>query len=162
MTIKVGDKLPEATLQRMGANGPEDVSLSTFTKGKKVVIFSVPAAYSGTCTNAHVPSFMRTYDQFRAKGVSNVICISGNDAFVMDAWGKSTGAAAKGLVFLGDPSGAYARATGLNVTVPAIGFYDRIKRNAMYVEDGVVKVLNFEEKPGVCDMTGGETLLEQI
>ncbi|WP_284163860.1 peroxiredoxin [Frigidibacter sp. SD6-1] len=162
MAISVGDRLPEATLARMGENGPEQVQLGEKLKGRKVVIFGLPGAYTGTCTTAHVPSFIRTRDGFGAKGVDEVICLSVNDPFVMKAWGEATGATAAGITMLGDVSSEFTKAVGLNFSNPAIGFHDRSKRYALYAEDGVVKVLHLEENPGVCDISGGEAMLAAI
>lgn len=162
MTIQQGDTLPEAELISMGENGPETVSLGEITKGRKVVIFGLPGAYTGTCTTAHVPSFIRTKDQFDAKGVDEIICFSVNDPFVMAAWGESTGATAAGLRLLADPAADFTKALGMNFTAPPVGFYDRSKRHAMYVEDGVVRVLHVDENPGQCTVTAGEGLLEAI
>ena len=162
MTISTGDTLPDATLLRIGADGPEEVQLSSLTKGRKVAIFGLPGAYTGTCTSAHVPSFIRTIDQFKAKGVADVICISVNDPFVMAAWGKSTGADDAGIVMLGDAAAEFTKAIGMNFTAPPVGFHDRSKRYSMLVEDGVVTALNPEASPGECDISAGETLLEQV
>ena len=162
MTISTGDKLPEATLARMGSEGPETVALSSLVSGRKVVIFGLPGAYTGTCTSAHVPSFMRTKADFDAKGVDEIICVSVNDPFVMDAWGKSTGAADAGLTFLGDASGEMTKAMGLDFDAPPAGLYGRSKRYALYAEDGEVKVLHLEENPGVCETSGGEALRDAI
>ena len=100
MTIAVGDRLPEATLVRIGEKGPEAVSMADKVKGRKVAIFAVPGAFTPTCHSAHVPSFIRTKDQFAAKGVDEIICVSVNDPFVMKAWGEATGATAAGLTML--------------------------------------------------------------
>ena len=162
MTISVGDTLPDANLLRMGAEGPEGVALSSLTKGRKVVIFGLPGAYTGTCTSAHVPSFMRTKGDFDAKGVDEIICVSVNDPFVMDAWGKSTGAADAGLTFLGDAASELTNAIGMTFDAPPAGLHARSKRYALYAEDGVVKVLHAEENPGVCETSGGEALLAAI
>lgn len=162
MTIKVGDKLPDATLLRMGADGPEGVSLASLTAGRKVAIFALPGAYTGTCTTAHVPSFMRTKPEFDAKGVDEVICISVNDPFVMGAWGESTGATAAGITMLGDSEAAFTKAIGMDFTAPPAGLIDRSKRYALYAEDGIVKVLNQEENPGQCEISAGESLLSAI
>lgn len=162
MTIQVGDTLPDATLMMMGAEGPASVSLSEKLKGRKVAIFALPGAYTGTCTTAHVPSFIRTRDDFAAKGADEVICISVNDPFVMGAWGESTGATAAGITMLGDPQSEFTKAIGMDFTAPPAGLIARSKRFAMYVEDGVVKVLQAEENPGVCDISGGEALLAAI
>ena len=162
MTISVGDTLPDATLLRIGADGPEGVALSSLTKGRKVIIFGLPGAYTGTCTASHVPSFMRTKDGFAAKGVEEIICVSVNDPFVMAAWGDSTGGAAAGLTFLGDAAAEMTKAVGMDFDAPPVGFISRSKRYAMYVVDGVVKVLHAEESPGVCESSGGEAMLEAI
>lgn len=162
MTISVGDTLPDASLLVIGEDGPEAVQLSTKTAGRKVVIFGLPGAYTGTCTSAHVPSFIRTKDGFDEKGVDEIICVSVNDPFVMAAWGGSTGATEAGITMLADAGAEFTRAMGLNFTAPPVGFYDRSRRYALYAEDGVVKQFNVEEGPGVCEVSAGETLLGQI
>lgn len=162
MTISVGDTLPDALLLQMGPNGAEAVSLAAKLKGRKVVIFGLPGAYTGTCTTSHVPSFMRTKPKFDAKGVDEIICIAVNDPFVMKAWGESTGATAAGLTFLGDPASDFTRKVGMELNVPHLGFIDRLKRFSLYAEDGVVKVFNHGQETGACEISGGETLLAQI
>ena len=162
MTVTVGDVLPGATLLVLGDNGPEAVSLGAKMKGRKVVIFAVPGAYTGVCTTAHVPSFIRTKDKFAAKGVDEIICVSVNDPFVLKAWGESTGAAAAGIAILGDADAAFTKAIGLDFTAPPAGLIDRSKRYALYAEDGVVKVIQVEDSPGQCTISGGEALLEAI
>lgn len=162
MTVKAGDKLPEVTLLRMGENGPEQVALADKLKGRKVVIFGLPAAYSRTCDGMHLPSFIRTKDQFTAKGVDEIICISVNDPFVMGAWGKSSGASEAGIAMLGDAASEFTKAIGMNYSVPAIGFYDRAKRYAMLVEDGVVTYVQTETDERACDLSTGERFLEKI
>lgn len=162
MTISVGDTLPDATLLRIGAEGPESVSLSSLTAGRKVVLFALPGAFTGTCTTAHVPSFMRTKDQFEAKGVDEIICLSVNDPFVMAAWGDATGATEAGLTLLGDAESTFTKAMGMNFSAGPVGFVDRSQRYSLYAEDGVIKVLNAGDKPGECEISAGETLLDQI
>jgi glutaredoxin/glutathione-dependent peroxiredoxin len=162
MTISVGDKLPGSTVLQMGANGPEVVDMSAKLKGRKVVIFGLPGAFTGTCTTAHVPSFMRTSAKFAAKGVDEIICLSVNDPFVMHAWGESTGAAAMGISMLGDAQSEFTMAIGMNFTAPPAGLIDRSKRYALYAVDGVVKVLHLEENAGACEISGGEALLAAI
>jgi len=161
MTISTGDTLPDATLLQIGNEGPEQVALRDRLKGRKVVIFGLPGAYTGTCTTAHVPSFIRTRDGFAAKGVDEVICVSVNDPHVMMAWGESTGATAAGITMLADADASYTKAIDMAFTVPVAGFFDRSKRYALYAEDGVVKVLNVEIERG-CAISGGEALLEAI
>jgi cytochrome c peroxidase len=162
MTISVGSTLPDATLLQMGANGPEGVSMAAKLKGRKVVIFGLPGAYTGTCSTAHVPSFMRTKDKLMAKGVDEVICVAVNDPFVMKAWGEATGAAAAGITMLGDAESAFTTAAGMNFSAAPVGFVNRSKRYSLLAEDGVVKVLNVEDSPGTCEISAGETLLGQI
>jgi glutaredoxin/glutathione-dependent peroxiredoxin len=162
MTISVGSKLPDATLLQMGANGPEGVSMASKLAGRKVVIFGLPGAYTGTCSTAHVPSFMRVKDKLMAKGVDEILCVSVNDPFVMKAWGDATGAAAAGITMLGDAESAFTTAVGMNFSAGPVGFVNRSKRYSLLAEDGVVKVLNLEESPGACEISAGETLLGQI
>ncbi len=159
MTLATGDTLPEATLSRMGAEGPEQVELSSLTQGRKVVIFAVPGAFTPTCHSAHVPSFIRTKADFEAKGVNEIVCISVNDPFVLKAWGEATGATEAGLTLLADGTGAYTKAVGMDFDAPPVGLMGRSKRYAMLVEDGKVSLLHVEEGPGVCEVSAGEALL---
>ncbi|MCL1629816.1 MULTISPECIES: peroxiredoxin [Roseinatronobacter] len=162
MTITTGDTLPEASFSRIGAEGPEQVALSDLTKGRKVVIFAVPGAFTPTCHSAHVPSFIRTKDDLAAKGVEEIICLSVNDPFVMKAWGEATGATDAGLTLLSDGTGAFTAEIGMNFDAPPVGLMGRSKRYAMLVEDGVVKLLHAEESPGTCEISGGEALLAAL
>lgn len=162
MTISVGDTLPDAQLLRIGADGPEAVSLSELIADKTAVVFGLPGAFTRTCTAAHVPSFIRTKDQFAEKGVDTIICVAVNDPFVMDAWAKDTGADAAGLHMLGDGDGAFTKGIGMDFTAPPVGFHGRSKRYSMLVENGVVKVLHEEESPGACEISAGETLLAEV
>ncbi|WP_299620284.1 peroxiredoxin [uncultured Tateyamaria sp.] len=162
MAISQGDTLPDATLVQMGADGPAPVQLSDKTKGRKVVIFAVPGAFTPTCHSAHVPSFIRTKDQFDAKGVDEIICVSVNDPFVMKAWGEATGATEAGITMLGDAESAFTTAIGMDFSAPPAGLMARSKRYAMLVEDGKVTLLQEEESPGVCEVSGGEGLLASM
>lgn len=162
MVISTGEKLPDATLVRMGNDGPESVALADLLKGRKVVIFAVPGAFTPTCHSAHVPSFIRTKDQFAAKGVDEIICISVNDPFVMKAWGEATGANSAGITMLGDPDSSFTKAIGMEFDAPPAGLMARSKRYAMVVDDGTVTVFQAEESPGVCEVSGGEALLEAV
>lgn len=159
MTIKVGDTLPNATLLRMGEEGPEKVTLSEKIEGRKVVVFGLPGAYTGTCSTAHVPSFMVTYDDFKAKGVDEIICVAVNDPFVMQAWGESTRATETGITMLADAESEFTTAIGMNFSAPPVGLVNRSKRYSMLVENGVVSILNEELSPGECEISAGETLL---
>ena len=162
MPITVGDTLPGSTLLKMGENGAELVDLGERLKGRKVVIFGLPGAFTGVCTTAHVPSFIRTKPEFDAKGVDEIICISVNDPFVIKAWTDATGAEAAGLTTLADAESAFTTAIGMNFSAPPVGFVNRSKRYSLYAEDGVVKAINLEETPGACEISAGETLLTQI
>lgn len=162
MVISVGDKLPGATLLTMGANGPEQVDLGTKLKDRKVVIFGLPGAFTGICTTAHVPSFIRTRPGFDAKGVDEVICITVNDPFVVKAWSDATGAEKAGIVTLADAESTFTTAIGMNFSAPAAGFVNRSMRYSLYAEDGVVKLLNPEVVRGACEISAGETLLAQL
>ncbi len=159
MTISQGATLPDATLVQLGDNGPEAVSMADKTKGRKVVIFAVPGAFTPTCHSAHVPSFVRTKDQFDAKGVDEIICVSVNDPFVMKAWGEATGATAAGLTMLSDAQSEFTKAIGMDFDAPPAGLIARSKRYAMLVEDGTVSLLHEEENPGACEVSAGEGLL---
>jgi len=162
MAISQGDTLPDATLVYMGDEGPATVALSDKTKGRKVVIFALPGAYTGVCSTAHVPSFIRTKDQFTAKGVDEIICISVNDPFVLKAWSDATGAGEAGITMLGDADAAFTKAMGRDFTAPPAGLINRSKRYAMVVEDGTVTLLQEDENPGVCDVSAGEGMLDAM
>jgi peroxiredoxin len=161
MTIAIGTKLPDATLLQMGANGAEGVKLADRLKGRKVVIFGLPGAYTGTCSTAHVPSFIRTSGAFAEKGVDEIICVSVNDPFVMKAWGEATGATAAGITMLGDADASFTKAIGMTFDVPPLGFFARSKRYSALVEDGVVTQFNPETGTG-CEISAGEHLLSQL
>ncbi len=146
---------------QMGANGAEGVALADRLKGRKVAIFGLPGAYTGTCSTAHVPSFIRTAKGFAEKGVDEIICVSVNDPFVMKAWGEVTGATAAGITMLGDADASFTKAIGMTFDVPPLGFFARSKRYSALVEDGVVTQFNPETGPG-CEISAGEHLLSQL
>ncbi|MEP2027365.1 MAG: peroxiredoxin [Paracoccaceae bacterium] len=162
MAISQGDQLPPATMVQLGAEGPEQVNLADKLSDRKVIIFAVPGAYTPTCHSAHVPSFIRTIDQFDAKGVDEVICVSVNDPFVMKAWGEATGATEAGITMLADAESEFTTAIGMNFDAPPAGLMARSKRYAMLVENGAVMLLQQEESPGVCEVSGGEALLASM
>ena len=162
MTISVGDKLPDAMLVKMGEDGPEQISVSSLTEGRTVVLFAVPGAYTGVCTTAHVPSFIRTKDTFMERGVEEIICVSVNDPFVMQNWGEATGANEAGITMVGDAAAEFTKALGMDFTAPPAGLINRSKRYAMLVMDGEVKVLNVEDSPGECGISAGEGLLDDM
>lgn len=162
MAITQGDTLPDATFVEMTADGPAPVQLADKTAGRKVVIFAVPGAFTPTCHSAHVPSFIRTKDEFAAKGVDEIICVSVNDPFVMKSWGEATGATEAGITMLGDAESLFTKGIGMEFSAPPAGLIARSKRYAMLVENGVVTLLQEEESPGVCEVSGGEGLLASM
>lgn len=162
MTVKVGDTVPAVTLPNQVGEDVTQVNLAELCAGKKVVLFGLPGAYTSICSMAHLPSFIRTADAFRAKGIDAIVCVAVNDVRVMKHWGESSGAVDAGIMMLADWNSELTKAFGLEFSVPAIGFKDRMTRCAMYIEDGVVKVIHFEEDNSTCDLTGGESLLEAI
>ena len=161
MTISEGRRLPDARLVTMGENGPETVDLGEKLKGRKVVVFGLPGAYTGPCTTAHIPSFIRTAEAFRKKGVEEIICISVNDPFVLKAWGDFTGASAAGITLLGDADAKFTKTLKMEFTAPHLGLVDRSNRYAVLVEDGVIIKANID-KPGECNISTGESLLAAI
>ena len=160
MTIKVGDSIPGATLFRMGTNGPEPVDTQDYFKGRKVMVFGLPGAYTPTCSAQHVPGYLKHADDFKAKGVDAIACISVNDAFVMGAWGRDQGVGDK-IDMLADGSADFAKAMGLDLDLSERGFGIRSQRFAMVVEDGVVKALAVEERPGL-DVSAAEKMLDKM
>ncbi len=162
MEISIGSRLPEAKLLQFGLKGPEEVSLNELIGGEKVVIFAVPGAFTPTCSVSHVPSFVRNAEKLADKGITKIICISVNDPFVIQAWEKSLDVKKAGIQFLGDAEGSFIKAIGMEFSAPAVGLVGRSKRFTIYVEDCVVKQLNVEASPGVCEISAAETLLEQI
>lgn len=161
MAIKQGDTLPDAIFTKIAAEGPEIIDLANKTAGRKVVIFAVPGAFTPTCNSAHVPSFIRTKDQFDAKGVDEIICISVNDPHVMKTWGETTGATEAGITMLADAQSLFTTGIGMEFSAPPVGFFARSKRYAMLVNDGVVTILQ-EDAPGACDVSAGEGLLASM
>jgi peroxiredoxin len=144
----------------MGASGPEPVDTKEYFEGRKVVVFGLPGAYTPTCSAQHVPGFLKHADEFRAKGVDAIACISVNDAFVMGAWGKDQGVGDK-IDMLADGSADLAKAMGLDLDLSERGFGIRSQRFAMVVEDGVVKALAVEERPGL-DVSAAEKMLDKV
>jgi len=158
MPIKVGERLPEVKFRVMTGDGPAWKSTSDIFKGKKVVLFAVPGAFTPTCHKNHLPGFLANADNIKAKGIDTIAVTGVNDVFVMDAWKKNTDADGK-IEFLADGSAAFASAIGLTVDLGARGLGTRSQRYAMLVEDGVVKKLNVEEAPGKVEVSGGDALV---
>jgi peroxiredoxin len=161
MPIKVGDKLPSATFRVMTAEGPKPRTTDEVFKGKKVALFAVPGAFTPTCTNLHMPSFLNNLAAFKAKGVDTIAVTAVNDAFVMKKWAESTGGDGK-IDFLADGSAEFAKGVDMVLDATGGGLGIRSKRYSMLVDDGVVKQVNIEDAPGKCDVSGGQALLGQI
>jgi glutaredoxin/glutathione-dependent peroxiredoxin len=161
MPVKVGDRLPEAKFRTMGPDGPAVKTTADIFKGKKVVLFAVPGAFTPTCNNNHLPGFLKNADAFKAKGVDTIAVTGVNDVFVFDAWKKSTGAGTK-IEFLSDGNADFAKALDLHLDASGAGLGTRSKRYAMLVEDGVIKQLNIEDAPGKAEVSGADNLLKQM
>ena len=161
MTIKTGDKLPDAKLRVATEDGPAWKTTEELFQGKKVVLIGVPGAFTSTCHNAHLPGYLQTMDTLRQKGVSMVAVTAVNDLFVMEAWKRASGADGK-IEFLADGNGDFAKALGLTFDGSAVGLGLRSQRYSMLIEDGVVKQLNIETMPAKVAASSAETLLSQI
>ena len=157
MTINTGDKLPDATFVKVTENGPEQVTTADYFKGRKVALFSVPGAFTPTCSAKHVPGFVANFDALKAKGVDEIACVSVNDAFVMGAWGKDQKADGK-VHMLADGNGDFTRALGLEFDASKFGLGKRSQRYSMVVDDGVVKSINVEQ-PGAFEVSSAEYML---
>ena len=161
MSIQVGEKLPQATLRLITADGPKPVTTAEFFGGKKVVLFGLPGAFTPTCHKNHLPGFLAEEAAFKAKGVDTIAMTSVNDPFVLTAWAKATESEGR-IAFLSDGNAEFAKAIGLDFDASMGGLGVRSKRYSMLVEDGVVKVLNVEDSPGKADLSGATHLLGQI
>jgi peroxiredoxin len=156
MTIKVGDKMPAGKFKTMTKDGPQNLTSDQLFAGKTVVLFSVPGAFTPTCDAKHLPGFVEKAGAIKAKGVDTIACLAVNDAFVMDAWGKSQNA--DDLLMLADGNAELTKALGLELDASGFGLGIRSQRYAMIVEDGVVKHLNVEQGTGV-DVSAAEQIL---
>ena len=166
MTIKVGDKLPAGTLYEFIEDetpgctlGPNAFKVEEITPGKRIAILGLPGAFTPTCSAKHLPGFLKLTDEFKNKKVDEIWCLSVNDAFVMGAWGRDQGAKGK-VRMMGDGSGAYSKALGLEFDLTARGMGIRSQRYSMLVVDGVVKAFNLDQ-PGKFEVSDAETLLKQ-
>jgi glutaredoxin/glutathione-dependent peroxiredoxin len=160
MAINVGDRVPSGSFMTMSADGPKPVNTDELFKGKKVVLFAVPGAFTPTCHRNHLPGFVKNADAIKAKGIDTIAVTGVNDVFVMDAWKKASGGDA--IEFLADGSGNWAKALGLTLDMTERGLGLRSQRYSMLVEDGVVKALNIEEGPGKAEVSGADNLLKAL
>ncbi len=160
MAIKVGDRVPAATFTVMTAEGPKPKTTDEIFKGKKVVLFAVPGAFTPTCNNNHLPGFVKNAGAIKAKGVATIAVTGVNDVFVMNAWKKASNADA--IEFLADGSANWAKALGLTADLTERGLGVRSQRYCIVVDDGVVKTLNVEDAPGKADVSGADNLLKSL
>lgn len=161
MTIKVGDRLPDAKFTVMGSGGPEPKTVKDVFAGKKVALFAVPGAYTPTCSKTHMPGFVDRVGELKGKGIDTVACTAVNDIFVLTNWAKDTGATGK-IEMLADGSGDFAKTIGLEIDLSGFGLGLRSKRYAMLVDDGEVKILNVEDKTPVAEMSSAANLCSMI
>ena len=159
MAIQQGDKLPDTTVHVMKDGRPSPTSIHALTSGKKIVIFAVPGAFTPTCSMQHLPGFIRLQGEIKAKGVDDILCLSVNDAFVMDAWGKDR--QAEGIIMVADGNGDFANEIGLQMDGSGFGLGNRAQRFAMIVDDGVVSTLAVEA-PGAFEVSKAEAILEAL
>ena len=161
MTIKPGDKLPDATLMHMTDAGPAPISTDELFGGKTVAMLAVPGAFTPTCSNQHLPGYIENAEQLRAAGVDTIVCISVNDAFVMGAWGQQNETTGK-VMMVADGNAELTQKIGLSMDGSGHGMGTRSLRYSMIVRDGVVEQLNVEENPGKAVTSGAENLLSQL
>ncbi len=157
MTIKAGDRMPQGTLKTMTPDGPRDVSTDELFKGKKVVLFSVPGAFTPTCDAKHLPGFVQHARDLKAKGIETIACMAVNDVFVMNAWGKSAGVADH-VLMLADGNAEYAKALGLTLDASRFGMGTRGQRFAIVVENGIARQV-YIEGPGEFKVSSAEHVL---
>jgi peroxiredoxin len=160
MTIAIGDHLPQVEFLTMTGDGQQKVSTDVIFAGRKVVLFALPGAFTPTCSRNHLPGFLANVDAIKAKGADSVVCVTMNDIHVVNAWAKHTGAEGK-IIMLADDNGKFTRAVGMNKFYPDSGMGERSRRYSMIVDNGVVRQLNIEDKPGV-NVSGADTILEQL
>lgn len=162
MGIQEGDSLPEATLRFLNDDGPQKITVSELTNGRRVLLIGMPGAFTGTCTMTHLPGLVAHADAIRAKGIHDIAVIVVNDVQVAKSWSDTTGATDAGIMVLADPTAEYAKAIGYTFDVPVMGFYDRLARHVIIADEGRVERLVIEEGRGTCDMTGGAALLDLL
>jgi peroxiredoxin len=161
MSISTGDRYPDAELLKCTDDGPQAISLSEYLAGRKVVIFALPGAFTGPCSTSHLPSFIRTADQIRARGVDEIICLAVNDPFTLKAWADQLGATQAGITMIADYAAEVTLALDMAFTAPPIGLVNRSNRYALLLEDGVVTQA-MVDAPSVCDISRGEQFLEAM
>jgi peroxiredoxin len=160
MSIKVGDRLPKANFVKASREGPQPVDSEDYFRGRRVALFSVPGAFTPTCSARHLPGFVERIDELKAKGVDEVACTAVNDAFVLQAWAESAGAEGK-VTMLADGNGDFVKAIGLDADFGKFGMGGRGQRFSMVVNDGIVEQLNVED-PGVFNVSSADYMIERL
>lgn len=161
MTLSVGDRVPEATFFTMTDDGPGKVASADIFGGKTVALFAVPGAFTPTCNLNHLPGFVAHADDFRAKGCDDVVCVTVNDPFVVNAWGKASGANGK-VRILADADGSFTKAAGMDFDASGAGLMTRSRRYAAVVEDGMIKTINIEDVPSNAEVSSADNLLKAL
>jgi glutaredoxin/glutathione-dependent peroxiredoxin len=159
--IQVGDRLPAANLKRLTADGIKDMPVAELTRGKKVVLFAVPGAFTPTCSEQHLPGFLQQASAFKAKGIDTIACVAVNDPFVLNAWDKASAVDGR-IVLLSDGNAEFTKALGLDFDASAVGLGTRSKRYAMVVDDGVVRTLLIEDVPSKAQKSSAEAVLATL
>jgi len=161
MTIQVGDKVPAATFRTTGPDGPKEITSDELLRGKKVVLFAVPGAFTPACSQRHLPGYVEKASELKAKGVDTIACVAVNDQAVMNAWGKAQNVGDK-VLMLADGSADFARAVGMDIDLSRVGLGTRSKRYSMLVEDGTLKAINVEEVPSQVDKSSADAMLKAL
>ena len=159
--IEVGDKIPNIRMKWLGRTGLEDLMIGEYLKGKKVVMFATPGAFTPACDQKHLPGYVRSADKIKAQGVNEIICVSVNDPFVMKVWGETLGATGK-ITMLPDGNGEFVEALGLTFDGRGSGLGRRARRFSMIIEDGIVKSLDVEAAPGEVKLSSAEVCMVRL
>jgi peroxiredoxin len=159
--IQLGDRIPDGVLREINQKGVQEVLASHLFSGKRVIVFGVPGAFTPICSETHVPSFIKHVAECHKKGIDQVFCVSVNDPFVMDAWRNFLDVSEE-ISFLADGNGTWVKSLGLTFDASAFGLGERAQRFALLIEDGILKLLELEQTPGVCHLTSGESFVNKI
>ncbi len=159
MNFNINDRIPDATFNRLGNNGAESVTLYQLIQNRKVILFGLPGAFTPTCSQDHLPSFIKNVKRFKEKGVDEILCVVVNDVHVAAVWGEQTGATNAGISILTDPTSKFVKCLGVGFSVPALGLYDRFQRFVLVIDKKTIKQTKVEEVKGACDLTTGDHIL---
>lgn len=162
MIIKPGDKIPNSQIYRMINGKIEKINIHDITSKKKIILIGMPGAFTPTCSDEHLPNYIQNISNFRKKGIDEVICLVTNDLYITEFWEKESGARQNGMRIFSDPKSHFAKKTGLIFSAPEIGFFNRLQRFSMLIDDNTINSLKTEEKKGVCQLTLSENILKVI